>query len=363
MKSKAMVLKEFNKPLQMTEFEIPILEEGQVLIKVEAAGICGSDIHMWKGEDPRTPLPMILGHEGIGKVADIAGRKTYLNGGEIKLGDLVLWNRGVSCHKCYYCNILKDPSLCENRKVYGINISSSNPPYLNGCYSEYIILSQTTDIFKITEDIDPAILVSASCSGATAAHAFDMVKINSGDNIVIQGPGPLGMFAVAFSKDLGASNIIVIGGSKERLKLCKTFGANHVLDRHNLTKEERKEFIMEATGGRGADIVIEAVGVKGAAEEGIKLLRMGGTYLSTGFAQPAGMEQIDFFKDIVRKNIKVQGVWVSDASHTYKAMKLVLKNKVAFSAMITHRFKLENANEAIKVMNSKEALKAVLISS
>jgi len=361
MKSKAMVLKAFNKPLEMMEFEIPVLEAGQILIKIEVAGVCGSDIHMWKGEDPRTPLPLILGHEGIGKVADIAGSKTYLNGGKVELGDLILWNRGVSCHKCYYCSILKEPSLCENRKVYGINISCSLPPYLNGCYSEYIILSPSTDIFKVNEDIDPAILAAASCSGATAAHAFDMVKINSGDNVVVQGPGPLGMFAVAFAKDLGASNIIVIGGSKERLKLCKTFGANHVLDRHNLTLEQRKEFVMGVTGGRGADIVIEAVGIKGTAEEGIKLLRMGGTYLSTGYAQPAGIEKIDFYKDIVRKNIKVQGVWVSDASHTYKAMNLVLKNKEAFGKMITHRFSLENANEAIKVMNSKEALKAVLV--
>ncbi len=287
MKNKAMLLTGFKKPLELLEFEIPKLNNGQILVKIEAAGVCGSDVHMWKGEDPRTPLPMILGHEGVGSVAHICGERNYVNGENIKSGDLILWNRGITCGKCFACKILNEPSLCENRKVYGINMSSSVSPYLNGCYSEYIILNENTDIFKINEKIDPAILVSASCSGATMAHAYDMVKNSVGDSILIQGPGPLGVYAVAFAKESGASNIIVIGGSKDRLDLCREFGATTILNRHDLTVEDRKEKVFEITGGRGVDLVVEATGTKGTVEEGIKLLRSGGTYLSTGFAQPA----------------------------------------------------------------------------
>lgn len=356
-----MVLKEFMKPLEMVEIEIPTLKEGEVLIKIEAAGVCGSDVHMWKGEDPRTPLPIILGHEGVGRVQEIKGEKQTIYGEELKAGDLIIWNRGVTCDKCFACKILKDPSLCKNRKVYGINQSSAVFPYLNGCYSEYVILNGNTDIFKVEESIDPALLVSASCSGATVAHAFDMVSGILGDTVVIQGPGPLGVYAVAFAKNIGASEIVVIGGSKERLDLCKHLGATLILDRHETSITERNEIVMEKTRGMGADLVIEAVGTRGVAEEGLKLLRTGGTYLSTGYAQPAGKESIDFYRDIVSKNITIKGVWVSDTKHTKMAMDIVMKNKKDFAKLISHRFSLEEANKAIEAMNSKEALKAVLM--
>ncbi|MBM7581619.1 threonine dehydrogenase-like Zn-dependent dehydrogenase [Caldicoprobacter guelmensis] len=359
MKSKAMVLMKFNNPLELKEFEIPVLEEGQVLVKIKAAGVCGSDVHMGRGEDPRTPLPIILGHEGVGIVAEIKGEKFTVDGLPLKEGDFIIWNRGISCNRCFACKILREPSMCQQRKVYGINMSCSIPPYLNGCYSEYIILNRDTDIFKITEDIDPAVIVSASCSGATVAHAFDMIEHNVGDTVVVQGPGPLGIYAVAFAKKLGASKVVVIGGSSSRLNVCKEVGAI-VLDRHTTTVEQRREFIMDITGGRGADVVVEAVGSQGVVEEGIKLLRSGGIYLSTGFAQPAGVEHIDFYYDVVRKNIRIQGVWVSDTRHTWQALNLVLENPEIFKKMITHRFKLVEANEALNVMANRQALKAVL---
>jgi threonine dehydrogenase-like Zn-dependent dehydrogenase len=362
MKSKAMVLCEFKRPLELKEFEVPLLEEKQVLVKIEAAGVCGSDVHMWKGEDPRTPLPIILGHEGVGRVVEVKGDKRYLSGEKVKARDLILWNRGMSCGECFECQALNEPSLCRSRKVYGINISCEAAPQLNGCYSEHIILRENTDIFKLDSKVkDPSILVSASCSGATIAHGFDMIKACMGETVVVQGPGPLGVYAVSFAKNLGASNIVVIGGSESRLELCKEFGATHLLNRNTLSIEERREAIYEITAGRGADLVVEAVGAKGAVEEGIKLVRMGGTYLSTGFAQPAGIENIDFFTEVVRKNIRIQGVWVSATRHTYQAMQLVLKNQELFSKMITHRFKLEETNKALEAMNSREALKAVLI--
>ena len=361
MKSKVMVLTGFNKPLEMQEIEVPTLEQGQILVKINAAGVCGSDVHMWKGEDPRTPLPIILGHEGVGTIEDIKGKRESVDGISLKIGDRILWNRGITCGRCFACKVLNEPSLCKSRQVYGINRGCSISPYLNGCYSEYIILTAETDIFKIQQDIDSAIMVSASCSGATIAHGFDMVDISPGDTVLVQGPGPLGVYAVLFAKSKGASQIIVIGGSKGRLNLCKQFGATTVINRRETTIAQRKEQILALTNGRGVDLAVEAVGAQGVVEEGIKLVRSGGTYLTTGYSQPAGVEKIDFFLEVVRKNIKIQGVWVSDTRHTWQAMHLVMKHKALFEKMITHRFSLEQANEALKVMDSKEALKAVLI--
>lgn len=362
MKSKAMVLTKFNSPLELEEFNIPELKEGQVLIKMEATGICGSDIHMWKGEDPRIPLPIILGHEGIGTIHDLKGNKLTVDGKNLNKGDRVFWNRGVTCNKCYACKILREPSLCSNRMVYGISVSCNEKPYLNGCYSEYLILDQKTDIFKVEEEVKPEIMVSASCSGATVAHAFDMLNEHLiGKTVVIQGPGPLGCYAVAFAEELGAKNIIVIGGSESRLEICKEFGATHLINRHKYNIEERKNEIYKITNELGADIGIEAIGIGGVCTEGLQYLRRGGTYLSLGFAQPAGIEGIDFYRDIVYKNVTIHGVWVSDTKHTKQAMELVLKKKELFEKIVTHRYPLKDANIALEKMNKKEALKAVLV--
>ena len=356
-----MVLEAFNQPLVMREFEIPSLQEGEVLIKLEAAGVCGSDVHMLRGEDPRTPLPIILGHEGVGRILEVKGEKRTVEGELLKSGDLILWNRGVSCHRCFHCAVLNEPALCKNRKVYGINRSSKVAPYVNGCYSQEMLLTADTDIFKVTAEVDPAILVSASCSGATVAHAFDLHRPDFGDTVLIQGPGPLGVYAVAFAKQLGAQEIIVIGGSENRLQTCREFGATLTLNRRELSLEDRKQAIMDKTRGRGVDFVVEAVGDPSAVHEGIKLVRSGGAYVSIGFSQPPGNCQIDFFQEVVSKNLKIQGVWVSGTRHTWQAMKLVLERPELFARMITHRFSLEQANEALAAMAQRDALKAVLV--
>lgn len=360
MKAQTMVLRAFKQPLVPEKIEIPMLKPGEILVKLEASGICGSDVHMWQGEDPRTPLPIILGHEGIGRIAAMNGVHTTVEGDPVHEGDRILWNRGVTCGECFACKVLLMPWLCERRKVYGINRSREEAPYLNGCYSEYLILAPHTDLFLVEGDVDPAILVSASCSGATAANAFDAVKIDPGDTVVIQGPGPLGVFGAAFARKAGAEQVVVIGGSEERLALCREFGATHTINRRAHDAEQRLAFVRGLTHGRGADIVLEAAGSRGAAQESLNLVRPGGTCLMTGYAQPVGAEEIDFYSQVVRKHVTVKGVWVSDTRHTRHAMRLVLSQPEQFGKLITHRFPLARANEALETMKARQALKAVL---
>jgi len=360
MKSRAMVLEKFNEPLVLQEFDIPELKGGEILVKLEASAVCGSDVHMWKGEDQRLVLPMILGHEGVGKIVAMKGKKSTVDGCKLRVGDSILWDRGIPCGKCFACLVLKEPSLCQFRKVYGIEMGKSTE--LKGCYSEYIVLDSRTHIFKIPDNVDREILVSASCAGATVAHGFDLIKESLiGETIVVQGAGPLGAYAVAFASSLGAKNIIVISGSEFRLNLCKKFGATHLLNRKELSKEVRKKKVEEIAGNKGVSLVVEVAGVHGVVEEGIKFLRKGGTYLSLGFAQPAGREKIDFFEDVVSKNIRIQGVWVSDVRHIKQAMDLVLNDLEKFKNLITNRLKLEDANQAIALMERKEAMKAILV--
>jgi threonine dehydrogenase-like Zn-dependent dehydrogenase len=354
------VLEEFGKPLQIRDMAIPDLLPGQILVQIAASGVCGSDVHMQQGKDPRLALPMSLGHEGVGQIVDMKGEKETALGEKLEVGDTIIWNRGVLCGKCYYCTIARQPSLCENRWAYGIHRSLKDPPHLNGCYAEHLILSEKTDIFLL-DDRDPGVYVPASCSGATAAHAFEYAELKAGDSVLIQGPGPLGIFLVAFAKSAGAGEIIVTGGTQSRLDMCREFGATEVLNRHTSSRGETREAIMSLTHGRGVDVAIEAAGSLNAVMDGMSLVRTGGTYISAGFGEPAGSVEFPWFENVIRKNLAVQGVWVSDTRHVLEAMRLVEMNYEKFASIITHRFKLEDATAALEAVDSRQAVKAILI--
>jgi threonine dehydrogenase-like Zn-dependent dehydrogenase len=361
MNAKAMVLERFNEPLVLKAFPVPRLKEGEVLVKVEAAGVCGSDVHQWEGRDPRIRLPMILGHEGAGEVAELNGEKKDIYGTPLRTGDKVLWSRGVTCGHCYFCRVKMEPSLCSNRWVYGIHTTCAEPPYLTGNYAEYLPMDRRVDFFRIDPGTDLETLVPASCSGATTAHAVDLSRMEPGDSVLVQGVGPLGIFAVAFAKSLAASGIIAIGGTEERLEMCRAFGATLTLNRKKLSKKERRDAVLEITHGQGVDVAFEMAGEFDAMAECISLARTGGTCISAGFAEPRGKMEIDPFQDVGRKNLRLQGVWVSDVRHTHMALQLILSRKDDFKRLITHRFPLAQANEALKAMKTREAVKAVLL--
>jgi len=356
------VLEAFDKPLRVREIEIPDLLPGQILVQIAASGVCGSDVHMQQGKDPRLALPMSLGHEGVGQIVQMNGKKKTALGEKLEVGDMIIWNRGVLCGKCYHCTISHQPSLCKNRWAYGIHRSLADPPHLNGCYAEHLILSEKTDILLL-DDRDPAVYVPASCSGATAAHAFEYAQLRMGDSVLIQGPGPLGAFLVAFAKAAGAGEIIVTGGTQSRLEMCREFGATKTLNRHTSSPEATREAVMSLTHGRGVDVAMEAAGSLNAIIDGMPLVRTGGKYISAGFGEPAGSVEFPWFENVIRRNLTVQGVWVSDTRHVLEATRLVQMNYEKFAKMITHRFKLEDATAALESVGSRQAVKAVLTPS
>ena len=170
----------------------------------------------------------------------------------------------------------------------------------------------------------------------------------------------MGIFGVAFAKARGASNITVIGGTQSRLELCKKFGATHLLNRKETSVEERREFVKEITNGHGGDVVIEATGSSLAVAEGVGLVRNGGCYLVTGFGNPEGKVELDCFADISRKNIRLQGVWVSDTRHLLEAVRLVIDNADLFASLAIDRFPLTQSTKALEVMRDRKTLKAII---
>lgn len=363
MLARAAVLTAFEQPLEMREYPLVPLAEGEARVRIEAAGCCGSDVHMWTGKDPRTPLPMILGHEGVGRVHETAGEKADLLGRKLEPGDRVMWERGIMCGQCHTCVVKKQPALCPSRLTYGISIGCQEPPHLQGCYAECIHLRAGCHFLKISSDVDPAVLVQASCSGATAAHAVEEARVEAGDTVVIQGPGPLGAFALAFAQRRGAARAIVTGTSRSRgrLELAKEFGASHALIVDETTVEERAAYVRDLTGGRGADVVIECTGRPDAFEEGLRMVAPLGRYVLPGVSTPVGEVKMRLFEDLIRKNVRMAGVWVSDTRHLVQAIRLVEDGGFPFEKLIDYRAGLDGATDALARMRDRKAMKAVII--
>ena len=362
MKTQAQVLTGFRKPLEMQDFDLLPLAPGEVLVRLTAAGVCGSDLHMASGEDPRTPLPIILGHEGVGEIVEIRGTKSDLAGRPLKVGQHILWNRSVVCGRCFWC-ARGEQHLCRERFVYGIHRAVAVPPHVNGCYSRHLPLDARTDIIAI-DDIPPehhATLVTASCTGSTAAHAFDLFPPAPDETVVIQGAGPLGCFVAALARDLGVRQIIFISRSEGRLALARQFGATHTISIKQSTPEERKALVHSLTDGRGADAVYEMVGKAEVVREGIGLCRAGGRFITAGFGQPGGKMEWDPFFDLTRPDLKYVGVWVSHTRHTVRALDLMRRRLDDFGHLVTHKVPLAEVGRAHDLMRSGEAMKAVLV--
>lgn len=361
--ARAAVLTRFDQDLELREFPLVPLADGEVRIRIVAAGVCGSDVHMWHGEDPRTPLPMILGHEGAGRIDEIGGARYDLYGRELRPGDLVLWERGITCGRCVYCVVRKQPALCPHRRTYGISVGCAEPPHLRGAYAEFMHLRANTHLIRIDDDIDPAVLVAATCSGACAAHAIEQAHIRPGDAVLILGPGPMAMFLVAFARECGAGHIAVVGSrrSSTRLAMAQRMGADSVIWRDETTLADRLETVRDLTNGFGAPVVFEASGSPDAVAEAVEHTAPYGTCLIPGIAVPVGDVPISMFEHIARRNVRLQGVWVSDTSHLCAALALVLGRRFPFAEMVTHRFPLEEATSALATVERREAVKAVLL--
>ncbi len=355
------VAEAFGRPLTARAVALPRLEPGAVLVKIAAAGVCGSDLDILGGEDPRIGLPLVPGHEGVGWVVETGGDRVDVFGRPLRPGDLVTWNRGISCGQCYECAVIRQPALCPNRRVYGINIPASEPPGLNGCYATHIYLRPATQIIKLDSDVDPAAVVAATCSGATAAHAVEQADVQPGEIVVVIGPGPLGLFAAALAFERGARQVVVLGTRRgaARLAMAQRFGCR-TLNIHETTAEERASVVRGLSGDRGANVVVDAAGRPESVREALGLVARGGRVVLPGVATPIGQVPIAVYEELSVKNVTLHGTWVSDTRHLWQALQVATSPRYRLGDMVT-AFPLMQANEALQALRERKVIKAVLV--
>lgn len=354
---------DFHKPLEVRRYTLPEkIEPGAMLVRIEMAGICGTDVHLWKGQLP-IPRPIILGHETVGVIEDLGdGADQDWMGAPLGKGDRVTWSAGMLCGNCYHCTVIRQPTRCLNRRAYGISFNSDEPPHFSGGYAEYIYLRPRTAVFKLS-DVAPEAVTGAGCALVTAIHGLERTEISWGDTVVIQGSGPVGLAALAVAQTAGALTTIVIGGPAARLGLASVFGADHTINIEETTDPAaRLQHVRSLTNGHGADVVIECVGLPMVVPEGLEMCRDGGKYLVLGHYGDAGATPINPHV-ITRKQLTVYGSWASEPRHMAKAIEFLRRQggRFPFAKLISHRFPLDRAFEALQTTAQWASSKSIIV--
>lgn len=360
----AAVLAQFNQPLELRQYDLPsTLEPGAALVRTEMAGICGTDVHLWKGELP-IQLPVILGHETVGRITALGdGLERDWTGQPLRVGDRITWTSTTSCGQCYYCAEKHQPTRCPQRRAYGIGYRCDVEPHFLGGYAEYHYLRPRANLFKLPDALSTEAVIGAGCALITAIHGVERTGIEWRDTVVVQGAGPVGIAALAVAKSAGAGQVIVIGAPKARLEMARRFGADQVIDLADVrTPAERMAAVREWTRGFGADVVLECVGAPAAVTEGMELCRDGGKYLILGHYCDAG--PIAWNPHLVtRKQLTVTGSWSSEPRHLRAALEFLraTPDRFPFAEMVSHRFPLARANEALQTTAGWQCAKSVLV--
>ena len=354
--------------IEVREFPKPTPRDGAFLLRMEMVGICGTDKHSYKGEsklyagteiESDINYPIIPGHEPVGVVAEMDGPRKDYYGVDLKVGDRVYFWPDVICGCCPYCRDVAGYGFpwCEHTITYGVTMSCAEPPHLFGGWAEYVYITPQTFVYKVPEDLPVDVAVLAELM--SVFYRLD----ETGDTVVVQGIGPLGLCQVAKAALMGAGDIVAVDHSPYRLELAKEFGATHTINVEEMPSTERIKFVKGLTGGRGADMVVEAAGVPQAVIEGIEMLRRGGQFIEMGNYVDMGEVPINPHRHLCAKAIRLFGV----SNHPYKEIGPVLKwlrrhmRSVDFSRMISHRFALEQVKQALEVSMQLESMKVVLV--
>jgi len=349
---------------EMRELELPEIPADAALLKVEVAGVCGTDVSQY-----RLPLrggPLIMGHENVGYLTHVGGEFAERKG--FKEGDLVFLEHYLPCGNCEWCHLgeyrhcpatewFYDPSAIR----YGYT-SMDIAPGLWGGFSHYVYLPINAVLHKVPKGVTPEEAgVATPMSNGIQWTLFDG-GVGYGSTVLIQGPGQQGLCCLMAAKQAGASRIIVTGTSKDvrRLEVAEAFGADAVVD---VTKEDALAVIQKVTDGRRVDVVIDCTGGAGTATIllGIEATkRRGGTMV----IQAEGNQEFPSFPigRLTRKGMTLK----SARGHSYRAVELALSaiasHRFPLELMTTHQFGLAEVDYAIKSVSGEGAPGAIHVS-
>lgn len=332
---KALVLEKYNE-ITLRDTEIPELAPGWVLIKVEACGICGSDVHGMDGSTGRRQPPVIMGHEASGVIHRITAEVTGW-----KVGDRVTFDSTISCGECFHCK-RGEINLCDNRRVLGVSCDEYRQ---NGAFAEFVAVPAHI-LYAIPENIsyEQAAMVEAV---SVAVHATAISNVQAGDTAVVVGCGMIGLLCVQALKAAGCGKVVAIDQFQEKLEMARNLGANVVI---HASDPEISGKVRHETNRRGADLVLEAVGIEATVNLAIDCTRKGGSVTLVGNLAT----EVRFpLQKVVTRQIRVQGSCASAGEYPL-CLELIASGKIKVDGLISKIAPLEEGNEWFHRLYNKE---------
>ena len=349
---------------EIKEYPMPTVGDDDILVKVEGCGVCGTDAHEFK-RDPFGLIPVALGHEGTGEIVKMGKNvKKDSAGKPLAIGDKVVT-----------CMIFKDnPDITmfdlNKQNVGGADVYGLLPDddvHLNGWFSDYILVRGGSTVFNVSDlDLDSRILIEPC---AVLIHAVERAKttgiLRFNSRVVVQGCGPIGLICIAILRTMGIENIVAVDGEAKRLEFARQMGATQVVNfKDHKGIEALTGAVENAFGGYLADFAFQCTGSPVAHSNIYKFIRNGGGLCELGFFINGGDATINPHFDICAKEITTVGSWVytlRDYATTFDFLKRAKGIGLPLEKLITHKFPLEQINEALQVNLKMEGLKIAIV--
>lgn len=357
---RAAVMPGAGRPIEVRDVPAPELPDGGAMLEIELSEVCGTDVHLRDSRLSGVPYPIVPGHVSIGRLGAIRGTVTDIEGRPLHEGDRVTFlDVHRTCHACWHCLVAKASTRCPHRKVYGITYGIDDG--LTGGWAEQLELKPGTHIIP-AEDVDAETFMAGGCSLPTALHAVDRAQILIGESVLVLGSGPVGLSAVILARMAGAGSVYCIGAPGSRVQAAIDVGATDALDFTACSESDRHEWVLERTGGRGADVTIEATGAPSAVVQSMRWTRDAGRVVVVGQYTDHGDVPFNPHLDLNRKHLDVRGCWGSDYSHFHRAVRLMADPQCAapWKRLALDRYGLDRANEALGAVESGRVIKALI---
>ncbi len=313
---KALLLSQYNQ-LDIADLPAPVPGADEILVRVAACGICGSDVHGYDGTSGRRIPPIVMGHEAAGVVA-VAGPGVS----NFKPGDRVTFDSTVYCGECEFCR-KGEINLCNNRQVIGVSCGDFRRA---GAFAEYVVVPQRI-VYHLPDALEfqeAAMLEAVS----VALHGVRVSEMKGGETVLVIGAGMIGLLTLQAAKAAGASRVLVADIDQSRLKRAQGVGADETL---LLSGSELVQEILRRTGGRGVDLVLEAVGREETISASIASVRKGGTVTLIGNISPEVKIPLQV---VVSRQIRLQGSCASSGEYP-QAMELLANGQIQVKQLIT----------------------------
>ncbi len=351
------------------EYPMPTVGDNDILVKIEGCGVCGTDVHEWKG-DPFGICPVTLGHEGTGEVVALGKNiKCDTAGKPIKVGDKLVTSV-ISCGECNICRLHPaNTNLCDAQGVFGL-IKDSEENHLTGWFGTHLLITGKGATYFVVNDLNLKERMLLELA-AVCVHALKQGNktglINFGSTVLLQGCGPVGLMMLAVLRAAGVNHIIAVDGSEKRLEMAKKLGAKTTInfkDSNADTIEKRVAIVKSVTDGCGVDFAYQCTGAPAAAADIYGFIRRGGGLCEMGFFVNNGEYSVNPHFAMCNKEIHIVGSWdysADDYPTTVAFLKQAREMKIPIEELITHSFPLDQLNEAMEVNIAQKGIKVCYV--